>query len=105
MLVACSSAFFHEALQNQAAGVQDADVLRLQVQQLQQENEVCCTPACRLVCLHSAASNALKISGLKLKLSGLKLKLSGLKLKLSGLKLKLSGLKLKFRGCAKKIIG
>ena len=68
--------------------------MRLQNQQLKQEIDqlkVCYAHAWRLMCLHSAASNALKISDLKLKLSGLKLKLSGLKLK--------------FRGCAKKIIG
>jgi hypothetical protein len=44
-------------MQNQAAGVQDADVLRLQNQQLRQENDqikVCFSFACRPMCLHSA---------------------------------------------------
>jgi hypothetical protein len=53
--VACSCDFSHEALQNQAAGGQDADVLRLQnQQQLQEINQlkVCCAPACRPMCFH-----------------------------------------------------
>ncbi len=42
-------------MQNQAAGGQDADVLRLQnQQQLQEINQlkVCCATACRPMCLH-----------------------------------------------------
>ncbi len=44
-------------MQNQAAGVQVADVLRLQNQQLRQENDqikVCFSCTCRRMCLHSA---------------------------------------------------
>jgi hypothetical protein len=53
--VASSCDFSHEALQNQAAGGQDADVLRLQnQQQLQEINQlkVCCALARRRMCLH-----------------------------------------------------
>ena len=53
--MASSCDFSHEALQNQAAGGQDADVLRLQnQQQLQEINQlkVCCASACRPMCLH-----------------------------------------------------
>jgi hypothetical protein len=49
--------FSHGSLQNQAAGSQDADILRLQAQQLRQENDqlkVCCARACRPMCLHLA---------------------------------------------------
>jgi hypothetical protein len=53
--VASSCDFSHEALQNQAAGGHDADVLRLQNQQLRQENDqlkVCCALARLPTCLH-----------------------------------------------------